>query len=82
MLGPKLAFRNQDKQDLLVRIEAAATGKEASVLARPFLGLMMNVINFSTGALEISCGVVLFSGCVFLANAMADAKSRPHNDER
>jgi hypothetical protein len=75
IFGPKLAFTNEDKQDILARIEGAATGKEASLIARPFLGLMMNVINSGNGALLISCGVVFFSGCVFFANAREARKS-------
>jgi hypothetical protein len=79
VFGPKLAFRDEDKQDLLARIEAAPTGREASVIARPFLSLMMNVINSANGALLLSCAVVLFNGCILLVNVFADGKRDPRS---
>jgi predicted acyltransferase len=74
MFGPKLAFRTEDKQYLLEKIEAAPTGKEASTIARPFLSIMINVISSANGALLVSCGVVLLNGCIFLINLMAARK--------
>jgi hypothetical protein len=77
VFGPKLAFRNENKQDVLRRIENAATGREAANVARPFLSLMMNVINSANGALWISCGLMLVNGCIFCVNVMTVRKSQP-----
>jgi len=79
VFGPKLAFRDEDKQDVLARIEAAPTGRDASVVARPFLSVMMDVINSANGALLISCGVVLVNGCIFLVNVFVARKTVSRN---
>ncbi len=74
LTAPKFAITSQDKEEALARIEKTANGKEAGLVARPFLSLMMNVITSAKSSLLFSCGLVAFSGVVFFANIRASQR--------
>lgn len=66
--GASFGFRNQDKEDLLQRIEMANSGKDAAKAARPFLSLMMNVIQYGKVVAIMSCVVTGFNVFIFSQN--------------
>ena len=71
LTAPKFGVTTRDKDEALAQIEKTATGKDASIVARPFLSLMMNVIASAKISLLLSCGVVLVNGCIFFVNIVA-----------
>jgi len=72
LTAPKFSLTSRDKDEALDRIEKTANGKDASLVARPFLSLMMNVITSAKTSLLLSCGVVLVNGAIFFANILAN----------
>lgn len=76
--GPNIgSFREQDEADLLKNIEQAPTGKEASRVARPFLGIMVNISHNANIALLVSWGVICLNGIIFLINLVGDRPKKP-----
>lgn len=71
LTAPKFAVTWQDRDEALARIGTATNGKDASLLARPYLNLMMNVLTSAKHSLLISCGLVFFNGLIFVVNICA-----------
>ncbi len=70
LTAPKLDVTNLDKEEAISRIERTANGKDASLVARPFLSVMMNAINVAKTSLLISCGVVFVTGVILFLNIL------------
>lgn len=77
LTGPKYGVTSRDKDEAIARIERTANGKDASLVARPFLSLMMNVITSAKTSLLLSCGVVFVNGVIFFANIRTNRQQQP-----